>query len=149
MKTALKCLLLLTVLFCGTPDARAGFWVKKHATTEVAAITGKSVVVTGNTAAGSAAHKGIIGRIHRAVMPFSLPNGYSRPNGWFGPVALACGVLGLLIPGMNFAAILFGVLGMGRRSTMKGMAVAGFALGLIELAIFLIAQTVFISLILL
>ena len=73
----------------------------------------------------------------------------ARLSEWVGIAALGCGLLGLLLPGLNLLAILFGVLGMGRGCKVQGLAVTGFILGVVELVLYLLAGVTVLSLILL
>lgn len=60
-------------------------------------------------------------------------------SGWEGIVALVCGVLGLFLGFPAILAIIFGAMGMGRNKKHRGMAVAGFVLGIIVTALLLLA----------
>jgi hypothetical protein len=82
-----------------------------------------------------------------SALPQLLYNKYKQ-NQWYGIAAIISGVLGLFVPGMYLLAILFGLLGIGRKSKAPGLAIAGLAIGIMELALFLITSSVFISLIL-
>jgi hypothetical protein len=144
MKNSLLYLIIIALLFFTVTPASAGFWVKKTAPlthTEVATTT----TTESQTGVAKAARK-----YHTPSKLFPKRYIYRdrsyRQGEWIGIVAFSCGVLGLFIPGLNFAAILFGLLGIGKGSKLKGLAVAGFILGVIELLIFLIYGTVVASL---
>ena len=49
--------------------------------------------------------------------------------GW-GIAALCCGILGIAFPPLGILAIIFGAIGM--KNSGRGMAIAGFILGIIE-----------------
>lgn len=72
---------------------------------------------------------------------------YHARNQWYGIAAIVSGVLGIFIPGFYLLAILFGVLGMGRGCDAQGLAIAGFLMGLGELAIFLATTSTLLALI--
>lgn len=148
MHARLLIVLMLSLLFL-TPAARAGFVVKK------------TVLATGivrETANAKASQKGkintFITNLHRHMSIFHPGREYRpyhpiRPCDWYGIAAIGAGVIGLLVPGVNLLAILFGALGMGRRCGQQGLSIAGFVMGILELVLFLIAGTVLVSLILL
>lgn len=149
MKYRLTGICLALSLFSLAP-AHAGFFIPKN--TAVNSVQ----PVQASTASAPTASSVTYSNDLQISDPFSRGTNFPRPyhrhhakNQWYGIVALGCGLLGLIFPGLNFAAILFGVLGIGRKSEAKGLAIAGLVLGLLELAIFLIAGTVFVSLILL
>ena len=148
MKYRLYLLLIVSFLFCSVGDVHAGFVIKKHITSStVMAATqnnsNNSLTLTNN----SEQHSHLYNAIHKLTYPLQ---GYRRrPSEWVGIVALLSGVLGLFVPGLNFLAILFGVLGMGRNCNTRGLAVAGFVLGILELLFFLIVGGTIVSMILL
>lgn len=55
----------------------------------------------------------------------------------YGIAALACGVAGIFFPPTGILAIIFGVLGLKRR--LRGLAIAGLVLGIVEALIFIFA----------
>ena len=59
----------------------------------------------------------------------------SDTSAW-GIVAICCGVLGLFIPFLGIPALIFGAMGLKKK--MKGLAITGFILGLIEVIILLL-----------
>jgi hypothetical protein len=59
----------------------------------------------------------------------------SDTSAW-GIVAICCGVLGLFIPFLGIPALIFGAMGLKKK--MKGLAIAGLILGLIEVIILLL-----------
>jgi len=135
-------LLLLSI----APAARAGFLVKK--TPAISGCAAMSAAKNATTVSGKEKHIGFFTKLnnHLGILH---PYEFRKKNEWFGIAAIGCGIIGLLVPGVNFLAILFGVLGMGRGCKVQGLAVAGFIMGVLELLLFLLIQTVFISLILL
>ena len=145
MKRKLLYVVSILVLLFAMPEAHAGFLVKKAAVST----TGK-VAVTGG-AAQVMAHEGkstFLERISNRVANLS-PYRLHKQSQWVGIAAIFCGIIGLLVPGVNFLAILFGVLGMGRGCDVKGLAVAGFIMGMLELLLYVLIQATFVSLILL
>ena len=152
MKNKLLVVLVLLLLYI-SPAAHAGFVVKKaslsgrQVSLSSHAIAVKSRVNNVKIEAREKSHS-FFEHINNRLS-FLHPYRLHKENEWFGLAAIGCGIIGLLVPGVNFLAILFGVLGMGRGCKVQGLAVAGFVMGVLELALFLILQTVFISLILL
>lgn len=67
-------------------------------------------------------------------------------SGWEGIVALVCGVLGLFLGFPAILAIIFGAMGMGRNKKHRGMAVAGFVLGIIVTVLLLLAIALAVAL---
>jgi hypothetical protein len=61
----------------------------------------------------------------------------SSDSGWQGIVSLSSAVLGLLIFGipLGICAVIFGAMGL--RKKLKGLAIAGLCLGIIEILIVL------------
>lgn len=145
MKNKLLVVLVLLLLYI-SPSAQAGFVVKKVSFSS-GAVAVKSSVNNVKIEAREKSHS-FFEHINNRLS-FLHPYRLHKENEWFGLAAIGCGIVGLLVPGVNFLAILFGVLGMGRGCKVQGLAVAGFVMGVLELALFLILQTVFISLILL
>jgi hypothetical protein len=145
MKNSLLYLIITALLFFTVTPAFAGFWVKKTASVVTA---GANTTSSGETQTGAGKILSNY-RLQKKVYPnrYRYRDRTYKQGQWIAIVAFSCGVLGLFIPGLNFAAILFGLLGIGKGSKLKGLAVAGFILGVLELLLFLIAGTVFISLI--
>jgi len=73
-------------------------------------------------------------------LTLEVPYGGGGP-GW-GIAALCCGILGLFIPLLGIPAIVFGAIGLNKE--LKGMAITGMILGLLEL-IFLVVLIVLFS----
>ena len=145
MKNKLQYVLVI-MLLCVASVAQAGFVVKKAALVS-GAVAMKSTISNTKTVARERS-AGFVTKL-REHLSFLHPYHLHKTNEWFGIAAIGCGILGLLIPGVNLLAILFGLLGMGRGCKAQGLAVTGFVMGVLELVLFLILQTVFISLILL
>jgi hypothetical protein len=145
MKNKLLVVWVLLFLF-GSYAADAGFLVKKTSFISGSVVV-KSEVSNIKT---TTREKGttFLMKVNEHLS-FLHPYKLHKENEWFGLAAIGSGIIGLLVPGVNLLAILFGILGMGRGCKAQGLAVAGFVLGILELALFLILDTVFISLILL
>ena len=145
MKNKLFTLVSVLCLLFVSPALHAGFVVKKSSAVRDAA----THVFTN---AGTTAHKektsGFIAKVNKALS-FMHPYRTAKASEWVGIAAMGCGIIGLLVPGLNLLAILFGVLGMGRGCKVQGLAVTGFILGVAELALYLIAGVTVLSLILL
>lgn len=141
MKYRFLYILLVAFLFTANPSSFAAFRVKKAAiaATSAGAATGVTTLIN-----GAQLHK-----LHR-MSPSHWPGisgSNNRPSEWMSWVAFGSGFLGMFIPGLNFAAILFGLLGMRKGNTMKGLAIAGFALGVLELLLFVFFETTIVALI--
>ena len=59
----------------------------------------------------------------------------SDTSAW-GIVAICCGVMGLFIPFLGIPALIFGAMGLKKK--MRGLAIAGFILGVIEVILLLL-----------
>ena len=143
MKHILFIVLVLSML-CIAPCTQAGFLVKKIKTANncVVHMQVRSEISTHNK------HANFLSKLNdhlRILRPYRL----HKQCEWVGIAAIACGIIGLFVPGPNLLAILFGVLGMGRGCKVEGLAITGFIMGMLELILFLLAQTVLVSLILL
>lgn len=140
------------ILFCivlfvaGTNSAFAGFVVKKHAiisdSTSVAATFGNEVTV------GTNEHISVFKTLkHLAKHPKEmLPARPKSSSGWEGIVAFVCGILGILTGFMAIPAIIFGAIGMGKGRPNRGLAIAGFVMGVVVVALFILALLLVIAL---
>ncbi len=145
MKNKLVTLVSVLCLLCVSPALHAGIVVKRSSVAHDAAAhiyTNASATVKTEKASG------FIAKVNKALS-FLHPYRTAKASEWVGIAALGCGLIGLLVPGLNLLAILFGVLGMGRGCKVQGLAVTGFILGVVELALYLIAGVTVLSLILL
>ncbi len=62
-----------------------------------------------------------------------------KGNG-FGIAALSCSLVGLAYPILGILGIIFGAIGMSKNRKLRGLGIAGFVLGIIDLlSVFLIA----------
>ncbi len=115
--------ILFIALFGFSVNTQAGFFVKRHAVaTEVVQTASKTrdiTSVSANVASVNSKSENI------STPPFR--NWQYR--GWVGEIALALGIMGLFLPLFSIAAILFGFIGMNRHNRNRGLAVAGFVLG--------------------
>lgn len=148
MKYRLYLLFIITILFCSASNVQAGFIVKKSAVTEHSATKG---IVHNNAISTLANQEENHTSVFNTIKNLSPVMRYyrHRPSEWVGIVALLMGVLGTFIPGVNFLAILFGALGMGRKCQTGGLALAGLLLGILELIFYLIVGGTLVSMILL
>ncbi len=145
MKNKLFALVSVLCLLCVSPALHAGFVVKKSSVAHDAAT---HIYTNAGTATHSEKTSGFITKVNKALS-FLHPYRTAKATEWVGIAALGCGLIGLLVPGLNLLAILFGVLGMGRGCKVQGLAVTGFILGVIELVLYLLAGVTVLSLILL
>jgi hypothetical protein len=128
------------LLFC-KPAAFAAYRSKKAVTTAHV-----SQVSVGSYAVSAQAEK----VFHKLSSHRPWPGFFGqreRPAEWMGIVAFGSGFLGLFLPGLNFAAILFGILGLHKGTRYRGLAVAGLILGILELFLFVFFETTFGALI--
>ena len=144
MKNKLIALISVLCLMCLAPAAHAGFVVKKSA--EAAVVS--HVLTSGTSTSRTEKASGFIAKVNKALS-FLHPYRTAKASEWVGIAAIGFGLLGLLVPGLNLLAILFGVLGMGRGCKVQGLAVTGFILGVAELILYLLAGVTVLSLILL
>jgi len=120
MKNMLLCLLSVVFLLSVTP-AQAGFVVKKHVATAISTNTNNSRV---SAAAGNL----------KSVLSHPI---YQRARyaGWQGIFAMICGIAGFFWGGFALLAILFGIMGIGRRHRNSALAIVGLVLGLTMLCL--------------
>lgn len=115
--------ILFIALFGLSINTQAGFFVKKHAAaTEVT----QKVVQTANETVASANVTTASEKMQDISSP---PFRNWQYRGWVGELALALGIMGLFLPLFSIGAILFGFIGMNRHNRNRGLAVAGFVLG--------------------
>ena len=143
MKHIVRHLFVLAILLSSVLPAHAGFWVKPAPPAATS-----SAAATNSTAASSNSTTVVLNKVQQLARPDRYNRSFKQSE-WVGIGSLVCGLLGLLIPGVNLLAILLGALGLGRGSKVKGLATAGFILGMLELLLFLIFGITFLSLILL
>ena len=144
MKNKLLALVSVLCLLFVAPAAHAGFVVERSANTVVA----QRVLTNAKATTNKEKAAGFIAKVNNALS-FLHPYRTAKASEWVGIAAIGFGLLGLLVPGVNLLAILFGVLGMGRGCKVQGLAVTGFVLGVVELILYLIAGVTVLSLILL
>ena len=82
------------------------------------------------------------------VIAPALPNNNAdtkKGNG-FGIAALSCSLVGLAYPLFGVLGIVFGAIGMSKNRKLRGLAIAGFALGILDLISILLVAAFFILL---
>jgi hypothetical protein len=128
--------LSIVFLLSVSPEAYAGFWVKK------------AVVISQPVAAATVAEPGELTSVQ--TVNTALPTDKYRGDnsfrsfterGWVSVASVICGLLGFLYPGFAFAAILFGFIGLAsrkkkrhpldRKKSQVGLAALGLILGLV------------------
>jgi hypothetical protein len=131
------------ILFCivlfvaGTNSAFAGFVVKKHA---ISFDSTTAPAFSSQTSVGNNEHISVFKTLkHLAKHPKEMrPARPKSSSGWEGIVAFVCGILGLLTGFMAIPAIIFGAIGMGKGRPHRGLAIAGFVMGVVVVALFML-----------
>ncbi len=144
MKNKLFALVSVLFLMFAAPAAHAAFVVKKAATEQTTATT-RVFTNTSVSVAKKEKASAFMTKVKNVLRPYRT----AKMGEWVGMAALFCGIIGLLVPGVNLLAITFGALGLGRGCKVQGLATAGFIIGILELILFLIAGVTVLSLILL
>jgi hypothetical protein len=79
---------------------------------------------------------------NKMIAPAKIKNNTTedkKGNG-FGIAALSCSLVGLAYPILGILGIIFGAIGMSKNRKLRGLGIAGFVLGIIDLlSVFLIA----------
>ena len=81
------------------------------------------------------------------VIAPALPNNNAdtkKGNG-FGIAALSCSLVGLAYPLFGVLGIVFGAIGMSKNRSLRGLAIAGFVLGILELIISVLALIIILA----
>ncbi len=125
MKNRIICLLALCVVFFTPAQVHAAFVVKRETTHTITKPTATS---THNNTVAKSTHTAEVRDMLQLVSPPSFEGMMGR--GWIGIAALACGILGFVLPIFAIGAIIFGFMGLGRRNRNRGLAIAGFVLGI-------------------
>jgi len=150
MKIRIYALLVMVLSFAYCGDTYAGFVFKKQPATadSSAAIRehGQSFVFSDKATVYQNVKNYVSSQQHMGNAPGN------DGSGWEGIVSLVCGILSLCIAFFGatalllaICAIVFGALGMGRRKRHRGLATAGFVIGVVVLAIVLLAALVILS----
>ena len=129
MSRKLLYLLSLLLVLSSSPQAHAGFWIKKHTTVAAPATstsTGAPTSVMQQVKALAEMRKS------QSVMPSF--NSY-RLMGWLAILSVICGFAGFFAPFFSILAVVFGLFGLSRYNRKKGLAVAGLVLGLIVIGL--------------
>ncbi len=128
----IKLISIVTVflLFVSLSGTNAGIVFKHHAN--------DSTISASNFTGLNITHKERK-TILKKVIRDSMSNARPSSSGWEGIVALCCGILGLVTGYLAIPAIIFGAIGMGRHKRHRGMAIAGFVLGVLEILILILA----------
>ena len=64
-------------------------------------------------------------------------SGNDQKGNGFAVVALICGILGFVVPGLGLLSIIFGAIGAGKKRKGRGMAITGMILGIVNLIVVL------------
>lgn len=129
MSRKLLYLLSLLLVLSSTPQAQAGFWVKKHTTIAAPA----SSATAGMPTSMMQQVKAVI-EMQKSQSAMPSFNGY-RLMGWLAILSVICGFAGFFAPFFSIPAVLFGLFGLSRYNRKKGLAVAGLVLGLIVIGL--------------
>ena len=128
MKNNILCFLSIMVMFFAPAPAHAGFIMKKQATVQTTATAGNAVAAI-ETLKQSAEMEQINTKLEKLSSPSRFFVGLMA-SGTLGLIALLFGALGFLLPVFSVGAIMFGFIGMKRFCSSRGLAIAGFVLGL-------------------
>jgi hypothetical protein len=83
----------------------------------------------------------------KMIAPAKIKNNQTegkKGNG-FGIASLSCALVGLRVPFFGLLAVIFGAIGMNKNRTLRGMAIAGFSLGVLETIISVLALIIIIA----
>jgi len=72
-------------------------------------------------------------------------NSDTQKGNGFGIAALSCALVGARVPFFGILAIVFGAIGMSKNRTLRGLAITGFILGIVELVVSILLL-IFVSL---
>lgn len=134
MKNSLLCLLsALLFTFVAVP-AHAGFAVKKHTTVQSASATTSVSNMTSSERASAAAEEFVTTLSQKMQSPSGLFVRWAQ-NGTLGLFAFLFGILGFLAPFFAIPAVAFGFIGMKRFCSGRMMAVLGFTMGVVAIAL--------------
>jgi hypothetical protein len=83
---------------------------------------------------------------NQVVAPALPQNNYvdTKKGNGFGIAALSCSLVGLVYPLFGVLGIVFGAIGMSKNRKLRGLAIAGFALGILDLISILLVAAFFI-----
>jgi hypothetical protein len=124
MKKSFIILLVLVLLTSTIQVAHAGFVRHKPSVSFVEG-SGSASSITANAAPDANQHEDDGNR--------KVKRKRTDDSGWAGITAFVCGLAGL-----GILAIIFGAIGMGEGRKHRGLARAGFILGIVNVAIFLL-----------
>jgi hypothetical protein len=72
-------------------------------------------------------------------------NSDTQKGNGFGIAALSCALVGMRVPFFGVLAIIFGAIGMSKNRSLRGLAIAGFVLGILELIISVLALIIILA----
>lgn len=134
MKNSLLCLLSALLLTFFAAPAHAGFAVKRQAITQSASTTTALSNMTSSERATASAEQFLNKLSQKSQSPSSLFVRWAR-NGTVGLFAFLFGILGFLAPVFAIPAVAFGFIGMKKFCSGRMMAVLGFTMGVIAIAL--------------
>jgi len=131
-------------LLAAVRSAHAAFPVKKLG----ASTTTSVAVINAATQHPVLRHPGFMPETRSKLRMLFNPTGPRPVSGWPGITSFVCGVLGLALPVIFcLPAIVFGIIGLGRRYSDHGLAIAGLVLGLLELLAVIILLIIIASIV--
>ena len=103
-----------------------------------------------------AEHKTITENVHKEAELFqekqvvapairNKNNSDTQKGNGFGIAALSCALVGMRVPFFGILAIVFGAIGMGKNRSLRGLAIAGFVLGILELIVSVLALIIILA----
>lgn len=134
MKNSLLCLLSALLLTFVAAPAHAGMATKKHTTVQSAATNTAISNMTSSERATAAAEEFVSTISQKMQSPSSVFVRWAH-NGTVGLFAFLFGILGFLAPVFAIPAVAFGFIGMKRFCSGRMMAVLGFTMGVVAMAL--------------
>jgi len=134
MKNSLLCLLSALLFTFVAAPAHAGMATKKHTTAQSATTNTAVSNMTSSERATAAAEEFVTTLSQKMQSPSGMFVRWAQ-NGTLGLFAFLFGILGFLAPFFAIPAVAFGFIGMKRFCSGRMMAILGFTMGLVAIAL--------------
>ena len=128
MKNALLLFIFFIAGLIASNNTYAAFAVPCHPAAAVAAGERSSDAVNAKYVA-----RPVISRV-AAFFQRQQSRPHGKRSGWPGITALCCAVFIVIWPLNSLLAVIFGIIGLGKKYNMHGLAIAGLVLGVVGLA---------------